>query len=232
MGADWSSSSFGSSSVAKATKGANGTDEKVARIYTEVDGIDSREGLQKYLLDFKDCALKFGAKNTVFCDGNPEAKIMLIGEAPGEQEDLQGIPFCGKSGQLLDEVLSSIGISRAKNLYISNSIFWRPPANRKPTPEEMAICAPLVEKHIALIKPKLLILCGATAMEAVMGTTGITKAVGRFVDYKNKYLSEPIKAVPIFHPAFLLRNPISKKTTWQNMLVIKKYCQEAGVQLG
>ncbi|MBL0725930.1 MAG: uracil-DNA glycosylase [Alphaproteobacteria bacterium] len=203
----------------------------VEEVYSQVDKINNLDQLKQYILDFDKCKLKLGTTNTVICDGQPTAKIMLIGEAPGEKEDLRGIPFCGKSGLLLDEVLLSIGVKRSSNIYISNSVFWKPPGNRKPTDEEIAICKPLVEKHISLIAPSLLLPCGATALQTLLAMNGITKLTGVFFDYNNRYLNSPIKAMPIFHPAFLLRNPISKKTMWGNMLLVKEYCLTNGISL-
>ncbi|CAN0576703.1 unnamed protein product, partial [Ectocarpus sp. 12 AP-2014] len=125
--------------------------------------------LKTIVENFNGCALKNFATNTVFCDGQPNAEILLIGEAPGATEDKQGIPFCGESGKLLDKMLKTIGLDRVRNIYITNTIFWRPPANRRPTPEEIKICSPFVEKHIQLLAPKLIILIGGTAATALLG---------------------------------------------------------------
>ncbi len=182
--------------------------------------------LQEYIESFQGCELKQFANNTVFADGNPKAKIILIGEAPGATEDEQGIPFCGESGKLLDNMLSTIRISRKENAYITNTIFWRPPANRRPTNEEMNICKPFVEKHIALIKPKLIILVGNTATTSLLGKNeGITQIRQNNYYYINQYLSEPIVTTALFHPAYLLRQPIQKKATWFDLLKIKKLYQ-------
>ena len=188
------------------------------------DSAKSLKDLKEKVSNFDGLAIKKTATNTVFSDGNEKANIMLIGEAPGANEDEQGIPFCGGSGQLLDKMFAWVGITRKDNLYISNTIFWRPPGNRKPTPEELAICKPLVEKHIALLDPKLLILSGATANFAVLGEkTGITKIHGQFLTYKNDYMKEEIPVMAIFHPSFLLRQPSQKKHFWHDLLKIREY---------
>ncbi|MGL4226485.1 MAG: uracil-DNA glycosylase family protein, partial [Rickettsia sp.] len=162
------------------------------------DKANNIEELRKSLQDFNGCALKKFATNTVFGYGNPEAKIMLIGEAPGSTEDLKGIPFCGESGNLLDNMLHAIGVSRKNNAYITNTVFWRPPANRQPTLEEVDICRPFVEKHIALINPKLIILVGSTAATSLLGkNSGITKIRQEYYFYSNKYLSSPIQTTAI-----------------------------------
>lgn len=169
---------------------------------------------------------KFKHKNTVFCDGNINAKIMLIGEAPGFNEDLQGRPFCGASGKLLDKMLGAINLDRTR-VYITNVFFWRPPNNRIPTPEEIQLCKPFVEKHIALIKPALIILVGASAVNALLDHThGITKIRGQFTTYTNKYLDSPITAIAMFHPAYLLRQPQQKYLAWQDLQTIEKFLKE------
>lgn len=183
----------------------------------------SLEQLKEALLAFDGCDLKKTATNTVFGDGISTAKIMLIGEAPGASEDATGIPFCGDSGKLLDNVIASIGLTRSKNVYITNTIFWRPPANRRPTNEEVEICRPFVEKHIALIQPDLLILVGATAVTSLLGDLQISKIRQEYYQYQNKYLAKPITTTAIFHPAYLMRQPFQKKATWYDMLKIQEY---------
>lgn len=179
--------------------------------------------LKEYVENFEGCELKQFANNTVFADGNPNAKILLIGEAPGSTEDEQGIPFCGESGKLLDSMLSTIGITRTQNAYITNTVFWRPPANRRPTNDEINICKPFVEKHIALIKPKIIILVGNTAAISLLGKNeGITRIRTNNYSYTNQYLSESIVTTALFHPAYLLRQPMQKKATWFDLLKIKK----------
>jgi len=192
----------------------------------------SREELQKAIEDFKGISITKTATNTVFCDGQPDAEIMLIGEAPGAEEDAKGIPFCGASGKLLDNMISHIGLLREKNFYITNTLFWRPPGNRRPTPEELAICKPFVEKHIALIKPKLIILVGGTAVTSVLDSKQtITKIRGQFFDYTNQFLDDSIKTTAIFHPSYLLRSPGQKKNAWYDCLTIRKHIRDNNITL-
>jgi DNA polymerase len=179
--------------------------------------------LEKAVYDFEGCSLKKMATNTVFCDGNPDSPIMIIGEAPGNHEDLQGIPFCGDSGKLLNEMFKAIGFKR-ENLYITNTLFWRPPGNRRPTEDELAICKPFVEKHISLIKPRLIVLMGATAMVDVLQINDpISKVCGKFFDYKNQHLENPIKSTVLFHPSYLMRQSSKKRETWLHLLKIKEF---------
>lgn len=192
------------------------------------DAAQTRDQLKQAVLAFEGCALKKLATNTVFSDGNPESSIMLIGEAPGAQEDQQGIPFCGPSGQLLDKMFATIGLTR-QNIYISNTIFWRPPGNRQPSKEELAICQPFVEKHIALINPKLLVLCGGTAVGAMLRRDiGISKLRGKFHEYSNSYMDKPVPTAVIFHPSYLLRSPGQKRLAWHDLLRIRQHLEESG----
>lgn len=191
------------------------------------DKANSLPELKSNVMSFDGCRLKMTAKNTVFADGNPGAKVMLIGEAPGASEDAAGIPFCGESGKLLDNMLSTVGISRKENAYITNTIFWRPPANRTPTQDEIDVCRPFVEKHIALIAPKLIVLVGSTAATGLLGKhAGINKIRQEYFSYINKYLAMPIPMTAIFHPAYLLRQPIQKKTTWYDLIKIQQFIEE------
>lgn len=191
------------------------------------DSVENLEELRKIVSEFEGCNLKKLALNTVFSDGNSSAPFMFIGEAPGGTEDKMGIPFCGESGKLLDNMLASIGISRQANAYITNTVFWRPPANRPPTQEEINICRPFVEKHIALINPKLIILVGSTAATSLLGKhAGITKIRQAFYTYSNKYLTTSIPLTAIFHPAYLLRQPLQKKTSWFDLIKIKQFADE------
>lgn len=194
------------------------------------DKCTTLEELKAAVESFHGLSIRKMAQNTVFADGNPESSVMLIGEAPGADEDRNGIPFCGASGQLLDQMLSCVGLLRPKNFYITNTIFWRPPGNRKPTPEEIALCKPFVEKHIALLNPKLIILIGGTAISSVLDiNTGITKIRGKFFDYTNDALSSPIKTTALFHPSYLLRSPGQKKVTWKDLLTIDAFLTEYNV---
>ena len=171
---------------------------------------------------FNGCALKRTATNTVFAQGVPESRVMFIGEAPGAEEDRSGVPFCGASGQLLDKMLSFIGLKRDTNFYITNTLFWRPPGNRQPTAEELQICRPFVEKHIALVNPKVLILVGGTATQAILNETrGITRLRGQVFSYKNNYMDEDVPVHVIYHPSYLLRQPLAKKQCWADLLALK-----------
>lgn len=174
---------------------------------------------------FEGCALKHTAMNTVFADGNPEAPIMFVGEAPGEDEDRQGKPFVGVSGQLLDQMLAAAGLDRTK-VYISNILFWRPPGNRSPTDAEIAACLPFAERHIALVKPKVLVLLGGVAAKSLLRTRdGITRLRGRwtkFTPHAGTETAESFRCLPTLHPAYLLRQPAAKRQAWQDMLLIKQ----------
>lgn len=179
--------------------------------------------LKQAVEQFDGCPLKKLATKTVFADGNPQARVMCIGEAPGADEDREGIPFCGVSGQLLDKMLGAIGLTRSENVYISNTIFWRPPGNRNPTPDEVEICRPFVEKHIALVKPAVLVLVGGIAAKSLLGeTAGITRLRGKKHKYHNPLLDAPIDAYALFHPSYLLRQPAHKAMAWKDLLTIKQ----------
>jgi uracil-DNA glycosylase len=178
--------------------------------------------LRSILESFDGCSLRKTATHTVFSDGNPDAPLMLIGEAPGADEDRVGRPFVGRSGQLLDRMLAAIGVERGKNAYISNILFWRPPGNRKPTAEETALCLPFVWRHIALARPKLVVLCGGTATAALLGRSeGITRLRGRWFELPVPGLPETLPATAIYHPSFLLRAPANKVESWRDMLSIQ-----------
>jgi DNA polymerase len=182
--------------------------------------------LRKAVENFDGCNLKKMATNTVFCDGNSNSEIMVIGEAPGNNEDLQGIPFCGDSGKVLDAMFRAINMTRKENFYISNVIFWRPPGNRRPTPEELAICRPFVERHIQLLAPKVLVLVGATAMESVLGIKEPVSSVrGKFMDFAPSFLPKKIKTFIIFHPSYLMRQSQKKKVAWRDMLELERFLQ-------
>lgn len=195
----------------------------IANARAAADAATDLSSLELAIRSFNDCPLKRTATNTVFAQGVPESRVMFIGEAPGADEDRQGIPFCGVSGQLLDKMLGCIGLNRTQNFYITNTIYWRPPGNRKPTAEELAICNPFVEKHIALVNPKLLILVGGTATQSVLNDArGITRLRGQVFDYKNQYMDAEVPVHVIYHPSYLLRQPAAKKQTWADLLAIKE----------
>jgi len=192
------------------------------------DQASSLAELEAAVRDFTGCALKKTASKTVFCDGNPKAKIMIIGEAPGAQEDIQGIPFCGPSGKLLDAMFAAIGLTRSNDLYISNTVFWRPPGNRQPSPEETAICLPFVEKHIALINPAILILSGGTATTTLLRKdASISRLRGKIYEYTNPYLQKPLSTVVTFHPSYLLRSPVQKRLAWHDLLLIQEFLERS-----
>lgn len=192
-------------------------------------GAQSLDELREILQRFEGIeSLRGRATNMVFADGNPEASVMLVGEAPGADEDRLGKPFVGVSGQLLDRMLGSIGLDRTR-FYITNVCFWRPPGNRKPTEAELVAQAPFVQRHIELVQPKILVLVGAASAHALLGTNdGITRLRGRWFDYKSPGLPAPVPALPIFHPAFLLRQPAQKRETWADLLKLKTRLAELG----
>ena len=198
--------------------------KEARKIAEECHNLDQ---LREAVTNYKKLSICKTAQNTVFSDGCPDSDIMVIGEAPGANEDDEGIPFCGMSGKLLDKMLESIGLTRSKNIYITNSIFWRPPGNRRPTPEESNVCLPFIERHIALFKPKLLILVGSTAAVSLLHSIDpITKLRQNFHSYKNRYLPEEIPVAVIFHPSYLLRQPKQKKTSWFDLLKIREKFKE------
>jgi DNA polymerase len=185
------------------------------------------ESLKAALQNFEECDLKKTATNLVFGDGNPNAAIMLVGEAPGAEEDRQGKPFVGLSGQLLTRIFESIGLTREKDLYISNVINWRPPGNRQPTSQEIAACLPFIKRHIELVNPKILILVGGTATKALLSDKeGITKIRGKWFEYMSPGLKAPIKMTAIYHPSYLLRSPSRKRDVWMDVLTIKDALQD------
>ncbi len=208
--------------AARATVPSASVAEAMAEATELARKANSLAELEEAVRSFNGCALKKTATHTVFAQGVPESGLMFIGEAPGADEDRQGVPFCGVSGQLLDRMLGFIGLNRRENFYITNALFWRPPGNRKPTPEELMICRPFVEKHIALVKPRLLVLVGGTATQAILGDTrGITRLRGQIFSYKNKLMEAEIPVHVMYHPSYLLRQPIAKKQSWADLLQLK-----------
>jgi DNA polymerase len=178
------------------------------------------EALRATMDAYEGCTLKKRATQLVFADGNPEAEIMLVGEGPGEQEDLQGKPFVGRAGQLLDRMLGAIGLDRTK-VYIANMVPWRPPGNRDPSPEEMALCTPFLLRQIELVAPKYLVTLGNVPTKALFQTAnGITRMRGQWRDLRVN--SHPTRALATLHPAYLLRTPASKALAWQDMLALKR----------
>ena len=193
--------------------------------------------LRAAIAGFEGLAIRKTATNMVFSDGNPRAKVMLVGEAPGADEDKQGKPFVGVSGMLLDKILKSIGLFRteddpAKAVYISNILNWRPPGNRTPSPAEIDISLPFIERHIALVKPDVLILCGGVSAKGLLGSgDSISRLRGKFHDYRpvTDGMSDntsPIPAIATYHPAYLLRTPSQKALVWQDMLMLRRRLEQ------
>jgi len=181
--------------------------------------------LRALLEAFDGCALKFTATKLVFADGNPAARIMFVGEAPGRDEDIEGRPFVGRSGKLLDLMMAAIGLDRG-SVYIANVIPWRPPGNRTPTPQETQICLPFIERQIELVDPDILVTLGNPSTQALLKTReGIMKTRGRWIDYDTG--TRHIRAMPTFHPAYLLRSPAYKRLAWQDLRAIRKALVEA-----
>ncbi|HEX9857969.1 MAG TPA: uracil-DNA glycosylase [Paracoccaceae bacterium] len=178
------------------------------------------EELRAALEAFELCELKRGAKTTVFADGQPGAPVMVIGEAPGREEDIAGRPFVGRAGQLLDRMFAAIGMARqdpdpARAIYITNVMPWRPPQNRDPSPEEIAMMQPFLARHVELAAPDLIVIMGNTSCQAVLGRKGITRMRGEWASA----FGRPV--LPMFHPAYLLRNPAAKRETWADLLELQ-----------
>jgi uracil-DNA glycosylase len=183
------------------------------------DKIDNLERLKKSISNIKNCTLKSSATNMVFNDGNPKSRIMLIGEAPGSNEDEEGLPFVGRAGTLLDKMLASINLDR-KSVYITNIINYRPPENRRPTNEEMNRYLPFIKKHIEIIAPKILILLGSTAMNALISADiVISKVRGKWIE--RKFGKCKTSVIVTFHPAFLMRQPTQKRLAWIDLKMIR-----------
>ena len=182
----------------------------------------SLDELREALMAFDGCPLKDTATNLVFADGNPSSRVMIVGEAPGADEDRDGRPFVGVSGQLLDRMLAQIGLDRT-SVYITNIIFWRPPGNRQPTTAEVAACLPFVERHIELANPEILLLAGGASAKTLLARNeGIMRLRGRWFLYESTGMSRPIPALPTFHPAFLLRQPAQKREAWRDLLALSE----------
>ena len=195
-----------------------GAGDAVAAASRMAAAADSVEALRAALAEFDGCPLKATAMNLCFADGNPEAKIMLVGEAPGAEEDRQGKPFVGVSGQLMDRMLACIGLDRS-SVYITNLLFWRPPGNRTPTAPEIASCIPFVERHIELVDPTHLMLVGGISAKTLLGRgDGILRQRGHWRHYQHLGMARPIPALPTLHPAYLLRQPAQKRLAWQDYL--------------
>ena len=209
--------------TAQATVPDHGT---VERATTLAENCKSLDELREAIEQFDGCNLKFSARTTVFCDGNPDSEIMLVGEAPGRDEDAQGLPFVGRSGQLLDKMLAAIGLDR-QSVYISNLLPWRPPGNRTPTPAEAEICRPFIERHIELAAPEILILVGGAPSKALLNEkNGIMSLRGKWRSLS--FGNRDIPVMPMLHPAYLLRTPGHKRLAWNDLLAVKTKIQQIG----
>lgn len=191
---------------------------------TAVAKIDSLEGLKAALGAFDQCELKRGANNLVFSDGSTTARVMVVGEAPGREEDLQGVPFVGREGQLFDKMFAAIAMTRSAEgvagIYITNVLPWRPPQNRDPKPEEIAMMRPFVEKHIDLVKPDVVVLMGNIACQAMLGQRGISRLRGKWQEVAG------VAALPMFHPQYLFKNPHAKREAWADLLMLQARLRE------
>jgi uracil-DNA glycosylase family 4 len=182
--------------------------------------------LRAAIAAFDGCALKRTASNTVVGDGDENARLMVIGEAPGAEEDRQGLPFVGPAGKLLDRMLAAIGLARAE-VYISNILPWRPPGNRSPTAEEIALCQPFIERQIALVRPRIVMLVGGISAKTLFDETqGITRLRGAWREIEAQGMDAPVPAIATFHPAYLLRQPAAKREVWRDLLAVRKKLEE------
>jgi DNA polymerase len=195
------------------------TDLAIAQARAAAAGAENLTELGAAIAAFDGCALKAGARRAVFARGDPASPVMIIGEAPGGDEDVQGLPFVGRAGQLLDRMLTAAGL--AERVYITNTVFWRPPGNRTPTAAEQAICAPFVERAIALARPKALLLVGGASAKFLLARSeGILTLRGRWFEWRSADEALEIPALPTLHPAFLLRQPAAKKKSWADLLML------------
>jgi DNA polymerase len=207
-----------------------GTPQAAATARELAAGANTLDELKDAIARFDGLTLKATATNLVFADGNPKARLMLIGEAPGAEEDRRGLPFVGASGQLLDRMLAAIGHDRT-SCYITNIVNWRPPGNRKPSPAEMTLCLPFIERHIALINPALIVLLGDTAAKTLTNRNeGITRLRGKWFTWPKPDSTDAIPVLPTFHPAYLLRSPGQKREAWADLLAVKRKLAELELQ--
>jgi DNA polymerase len=203
-----------------------GTPEALATATALAAAARTLDELKEAIAGFNGLSLKATATNLVFADGNPQARLMLIGEAPGAEEDRRGVPFVGAAGQLLDRMLAAIGHDRTDS-YITNIVNWRPPGNRKPSPAEMTLCRPFIERHIALMNPAVIVLLGDTAAKTLTNKTeGITRLRGKWHSWSDPDSGANIPMLPTFHPAFLLRSPAQKREAWADLLAVKRKLAE------
>lgn len=202
------------------------SDEAVRDAVAAAAAATDAAALRAALETFEGCALHKTATNLVFYDGNPHGQVMFVGEAPGADEDRLGLPFVGQSGQLLDRMLASIGLDRTQAC-ISNTVFWRPPGNRTPTTQEMAVCLPFLERLIELVDPRILVTLGGPAAKAVLGeNAGVGQLRGRWFLFSTPRLQRPIETMAMYHPAYLLRSPSQKREAWRDLLTLKRRLAE------
>jgi uracil-DNA glycosylase family 4 len=195
-------------------------DEAIMAAREAAKSAKTLDELRAILDKFDGCALKPSATQLVFADGKPGSRVMFVGEAPGRDEDIEGLPFVGRSGKLLDLMLKAIGLDRT-SVYIANIVPWRPPGNRTPTPQESQICLPFIRRQIELADPDILVCLGGPSAQTLLGLKeGITKTRGRWYSFDTG--KREIRAMPTFHPAFLLRSPLQKRFAWRDFLAIKK----------
>ncbi|WP_107987818.1 uracil-DNA glycosylase [Breoghania corrubedonensis] len=199
-------------------------DEAIMAAREKAAEAETLEDLRTNLAGFEGCNLRLTAKNLVFADGNPQARLMFVGEAPGREEDAQGLPFVGRSGKLLDRMLTAIGLERT-DVYIANVVPWRPPGNRTPSPQEAEICKPFIRRQIELVDPDVLVFLGGASAKLLAGTNdGILRLRGKWLSYDTG--TRQIKAIATLHPAYLLRTPIQKRLAWRDFLKIKAALDE------
>jgi DNA polymerase len=208
-----------------AAQAALNPDEAALSARALAAGATTLDELRAVLEAFEGCSLKGTARHCCFSDGNPAGRIMLVGEAPGADEDRVGLPFVGRSGQLLDRMLAAIGLDRAKDVYIANTVPWRPPGNRTPTPQEMATCLPFIERQIELARPDILVCLGLPACQTLLGIRdGILKSRGRWSEYRAG--DRVIPALATLHPAYLLRQPLQKRLAWRDFRALRARLDE------
>jgi DNA polymerase len=189
------------------------------------DACTTLEELEAAVRGFEGCGLRRTATSTVFADGDPAGGLVVVGEAPGAEEDRLGKPFVGRSGQLLDRMLAAIGIDR-RGAYIMNTLYWRPPGNRPPTDDEVASCLPFVQRQIVLARPRVVLLCGNAPLKTLLGQTGITRLRGRWFELPLEGVRQSLPALPTFHPSYLLRTPAEKQKSWRDLLAAKSKLEE------
>jgi len=206
------------------TEAGPGTEAAILSAREAARTAPTLDALRALLENFDGCALKATATRLVFADGNPQARIMFVGEAPGREEDLEGLPFVGRSGKLLDRMIAAIGLDRT-SAYIANVIPWRPPGNRTPTPQETQICLPFIQRQIELVNPDVLVTLGNPSTQTLLETReGIMKTRGRWFEYNTG--TRVIRAIATFHPAYLLRSPGCKRMAWQDLRAIAKALEQ------